>query len=71
MSATKYGIRVECAACRQAKQPVGRSAPMGSDFCNDECPGYDQPPHVGSLWPGETDEDFGYPCSDRGTRQLA
>lgn len=71
MSATKRGVRIECAVCCQAKQPVGRSAPFTGYFCTDDCPGYEQEPHVGSLWPGETDEDFGYPCSDRGTEPVA
>lgn len=66
----KVGIRVECAVCGQTKQPRGRSAPVQCQYCDVFCPGYDQPPHVGSLWPGETDEEFGYPCSDVGTKPV-
>jgi hypothetical protein len=67
----KVGIRVECATCGQMKQPIGRSAPMEGYYCDWECSGYREPPHVGSLWPGETDEDFGYPCGDVGTLPTA
>jgi hypothetical protein len=28
----------------------------GPLMCDWECPGYNQPPHVGSLWPGEEEE---------------
>jgi hypothetical protein len=68
---SKVGIRIECAVCGQTKQPRGRSAPLSSSYCDrDRCLGYDQPPHVGSLWPGETDEEFGFPCSDVGTEPV-
>jgi hypothetical protein len=70
VSATKRGIRVRCAACGLTKKPIGRDASMFASYCTDDCPGYDQPPHVGSLWPGETDADFGYPCGDRGTEPV-
>jgi hypothetical protein len=29
-------------------------------MCEWICPGYDQDPQVGDLWPGETEEEFGY-----------
>lgn len=67
MIATKRGVYVECAVCKHQKQPIGRSAPLQGCYCDDECDGYRQAPHVGSLWPGETDADFGYPCGDAGT----
>jgi hypothetical protein len=70
MSATKRGKRIICTACEQMKQPIGRDASMFASYCNRDCPGYEQEPHVGSLWPGETDEDFGYPCDDRGTERV-
>lgn len=69
-SATKRGIRVKCAVCGRDKRPIGRSASIQSYLCADECPGYDQAPYVGSLWPGETDADFGYPCGDHGTEPV-
>lgn len=56
------GSSVECVACGQTKQPTGRDAPMGMLMCNDECPGYRCQPLPGSLWPGESREDFGYRC---------
>ena len=65
MKPTKRGVRVECAVCGQAKCPRGRDSPL--DRCYHKCPGYSQDPQVGSLWPGETDADFGFPCSDVGT----
>jgi len=69
--ATKRGIRVTCAVCGQMKQPRGRSGPLGAHYCDWDCSGYTQDPQVGSLWPGETDEDFGYPCSDVGTEPVS
>lgn len=68
MTPTKRGIYVECAVCGRTKQPIGRDARTVG--CDDECPGYDQSSHVGSLWPGETDADFGYPCGDTGTEPV-
>ncbi len=69
MTATKRGVSVWCAECGQMKQPRGRSAGYAS-YCSLECTGYDKEPHVGSLWPGETDEDFGFACSDVGTEPV-
>ena len=74
----KVGIRVTCAACHRQKKPRGRSAPMGLIMCvppdpglvHYGCLGYDDAPFVGDLWPGETEEDFGYPCSDAGTKEM-
>lgn len=63
----KYGIRVQCTVCHRTKQPVGRSAPMQSDYCDFECLGYGLPPHIGGLWSNESEADFGYPVSDVGT----
>jgi hypothetical protein len=68
----KVGISVYCLVCRQRKCPRGRSAPMGSYLCSWDCEGYTQEPHVGILWPGETEEDFGYPVSsDVGTKEVS
>jgi hypothetical protein len=71
----KVGVYVFCKRCRQQKCPRGRSAPMTATwFCmsyfpgiEDGCPGYREEPLVGDLWPGESEEDFGYACSDHGT----
>ena len=61
------GIAIYCAQCGHQKKPRGRSQPIGSDYCNRDCPGWEQEPLVGDLWPGETNIDFGYPCSRLGT----
>ena len=64
----KIGITVECAVCGNMKQPVGRDASGHAHYCTRyTCEGYDQEPFAGSLWPGESEEDFGYPVSSRGT----
>ena len=63
----RVGIRVHCDSCDRMKKPVGRSAPLGGDYCDDACACYRLPPHPGSLWPGETETAFGYPVGDDGT----
>jgi hypothetical protein len=65
----KVGIAIYCATCGNRKKPRGRSAPIGLCMCDYECKGYDQEPLVGDLWPGETEEQFGYPCGSDGTRE--
>ncbi len=74
---TKVGVYVRCSTCGHQKRPRGRSAPLLLTMCepsfpglDDGCDGYNKPPLVGDLWPGETDEDFGYPCSDAGTKPI-
>jgi hypothetical protein len=42
---------------------------MGRLMCNFECSGYYEEPKVGDLWPGETEEEFGYPVGSDGTRE--
>lgn len=57
------GRAVICRTCGNRKAPRGRAVPLGVYLCNNhECPGWSQPPHPGDLWPGETSEEFGYPC---------
>lgn len=58
----QIGKAVECTVCRRTKKPRGRSAPieMANSLCDYGCPGYDQSPEAGELWPGETREQFGY-----------
>jgi hypothetical protein len=63
----KIGVSVDCAVCGQRKKPLGRSAPLGMEMCDDDCKGYEQKPFPGSLWPGESEADFGYPVGDSGT----
>jgi hypothetical protein len=65
----KVGISVECTKCGLPKKPIGRSGPLARVLCDDDCEGYRQPPFVGSLWPGETEKQFGYPVSSNGTRE--
>lgn len=62
----KVGIAVYCTICRHRKKPRGRSAPLGAYLCDWECEGYNLDPQVGTLWPGETEEDFGYPVGPYG-----
>ena len=65
----KVGVAVECVVCHRVKKPVGRSSPLGTCFCDNDCDGYMQTPYAGSLWPGESEGDFGYPVSVDGTNQ--
>jgi hypothetical protein len=60
---------VRCAVCGDMKKPIWRSGPLGASYCDEDCKGYRQPPHVGSLWPGETAEEFGYPVGKDGTEE--
>lgn len=62
------GSSVECACCGRYKAPRGRSVPMEIEgsYCARECPGHDCAPLPGDLWPGETREEFGYPCATAG-----
>jgi len=65
----KIGVAVECTTCKQRKAPRGRSAPLGLHLCTlMTCDGYDQEPLPGSLWPGESEADFGYKVGDAGTK---
>ncbi|MEE9395144.1 MAG: hypothetical protein V3W41_21855 [Planctomycetota bacterium] len=52
----EVGRTVYCNACELRKKPVGRSAApeQANSLCDSSCNGYDNTPHVGSLWPGET-----------------
>lgn len=65
----KVGIIVKCIVCGRMKKPIGRSAGLDSSFCDDECSGYRQEPLPGSLWPGETEQAFGYPVGTDGTTE--
>ena len=47
------GQRVECASCGRYKTPRGRSGPLEGCDCEGWCPGYNQEPYAGQLWPGE------------------
>lgn len=69
----RVGVAVECTRCRLRKIPRGRSASMemANSLCDHECPGYYEDPRPGSLWPGESQEDFGYPVGADGTEERA
>lgn len=62
-----FGIAVTCATCGRRKKPVGRSAPIGLSLCDYDCEGFYRSPRSGSLWPGESEADFGYPVANVGT----
>lgn len=66
----RRGVRVVCAVCGRTKAPVGRSTPAVMSLCDDDCRGYRTPPLPGSLWPGETTEEFRYPVADVGTEAV-
>ncbi len=72
----KVGAFLYCAKCHQMKKPRGRSAPLGANYCEPPhpgdppgfgCDGYYEEPKPGSLWPGESEVDFGYEVGDVGT----
>lgn len=65
----RIGIAVYCRQCGRRKAPVGRSVPMGVMLCEAQCSGYRTEPLPGDLWPGESEEDFGYPISDHATKE--
>ena len=66
------GIHVNCTTCGRTKAPHGRSVPLvgGSSYCTpDDCDGYSEAPLAGCLWPGETEEAFGYPVCAHATAE--
>lgn len=62
------GIQVTCTVCGLQKKPHGRSSPIGLSYCDENCPGYNEPPYPGCLWPGETAHQFGFPICNNATR---
>jgi hypothetical protein len=66
----RVGIEVTCAVCGRMKQPIGRDAPLAAHYCDRDCVGHRQPPYPGSLWPGETEAEFGYPVGTDGTTEI-
>lgn len=64
----KFGVRVECAVCGMMKKPRGRSVGWDGGYCDDDCPGYSVDPQVGSLFPNESEADFGYEVGTVGVR---
>lgn len=66
----RVGVQVHCTVCGHMKQPHGRSVPLGAYYCDGDCPGYKLDPKPGCLWPGETEEDFGFPICSRATKEV-
>jgi hypothetical protein len=66
----KVGIAVSCRQCGRQKAPRGRSTPLGMMLCESDCSGYRADPMPGDLWPGETEEDFGYPIGGNATKDV-
>lgn len=58
----EIGKSVDCIICGRRKKPIGRSAPliMANSLCDSDCIGYYKDPKVGSLWPNETRQEFGF-----------
>lgn len=66
----KIGIAVFCETCGLLKKPIGRDAPADSYYCTSDCRGYRDKPYPGQLWPGETDDQYGFDACDDATRVL-
>lgn len=66
----RVGIAVRCNLCGRNKAPFWRSIGYGLYLCERDCPGYYQDPRPGSLWPGETEKEFGYPIISAGTKEV-
>ena len=59
----RSGRTVECPKCGRIKAPVGRSIAdvTAAGYCTDwSCDVYYDEPKPDHLFPGETEEDFGY-----------
>jgi len=48
----------ECARCGRRKHPRGRDPGIyaASGYCGHDCPGFDEEPRSGHLWPNEEPE---------------
>ena len=66
LSKKKCGISVYCEVCGNQKKPFGRDAPITSSYCMYDCTGYHKEPLPGSLWPGESEFDFGFAVGEQG-----
>jgi hypothetical protein len=64
------GIEVRCTVCSYMKKPHGRSAPLGLVYCDADCPGYNESPRPGCLWPGETEQDYGYEVCSNAVKKI-
>ena len=70
LSNNKVGISVDCVVCGKQKKPRGRDAPVSSPYCTYGCTGYQKEPLPGSLWPGESEADFGYFVGECGVETI-
>ena len=75
----RVGIEVRCSVCGKPKAPHGRSLPIPehrqwceANFLNQalQCPGYYADPQSGCLFPGETEDDYGYECCNNATEEI-
>ena len=57
----------QCDVCNRPKPPNGRDVPAAASagYCQHECPGRDQDPQSGHLWPGELAESRARIDADR------
>jgi hypothetical protein len=69
LNPNKVGVAVTCTVCHQRKAPRGRSVPTVMYLCDRDCSGYEREPFAGSLWPGESEADFGFPVGEVGTER--
>ena len=58
------GVYVKCKTCGRQKQPVGRGT--YTNLCDAGCPGYRKDPKPGSLWPGESETQYGHTAGNDG-----
>ena len=65
----KVGIAVNCTVCARRKKPHGRDS-RDNGLCDGDCEGYRQEPQAGSLWPSESEFDYGFEVGDVGTTIL-
>jgi hypothetical protein len=68
----KIGIAVYCMTCGLRKAPRGRSVPVAiaNGMCDTHCSGFYENPRSGDLWPGETEEEFGFPVGNFGVAEM-
>ena len=55
----EMGKTVISVVCGRIKKPIGRDS-MNNGLCDSDCKGYMLDPYQGHLWPGETQEEYGY-----------
>lgn len=63
LRAWRIGVTVRCLECGRTKKPLGRDS-QDNGLCDHGCSRYYDYPRPDSLWPGETETQFGYPVGD-------